>query len=171
MSEVRTGAVSFKGNPVDLVGPELKVGAKAPDFALQRQDMSEETLASSAGTRRVILTMPSLDTPVCATETRRFNEEVGKLQGVTVLAVSMDLPFAQKRWCGAEGVEGVRTLSAHRSEQFGHAYGVSIAAGPLTRLLARAVFVVDGDGTLRHVEYVKDIASEPDYAAALRHVR
>lgn len=171
MSDVRKGAVLFKGNPVDLRGPELKVGSKAPEFTLQRQDLTDETLATTSGSHRVILTVPSLDTPVCATETRRFNEEVGQLRGVTVLAVSMDLPFAQKRWCAAEGIDIVRTLSAHRNEPFGEAYGVAISSGPLQRLLARAVFVVDGEGVLRHVEYVKDISSEPNYAAALQHVR
>jgi len=171
MSEVRKGSVKFKGEPVDLVGPELKVGDAAPEFELQRQDLSTETLATSAGKTRIVLTMPSLDTGVCAIETKRFNEEVANLPQVEILAVSMDLPFAQKRWCGAEGVTAVRTLSAHRSEQMGQAYGVAIADGPLQRLLARAIFVIGPDDTLKHIEYVDDISHEPNYEAALAATR
>ncbi|MEX0700506.1 MAG: thiol peroxidase [Planctomycetales bacterium] len=167
MAETRTGAVTLKGNPVELAGQELKPGDQAPEFKLQSTSLEEVTLASSAGKTRIIATVPSLDTPVCHEETKRFNEQAGKLPNVQVLVASMDLPFGQKRWCGAEGVENVQTLSAHRCAKFGEDYGVLIAGGPLDRCLARAVFVVDPQGQLRHVEYVKEITTHPNYDAAL----
>lgn len=163
----RTAAVTLKGNPVDLKGRELKVGDSAPDFSLRDNGLQEVTLASSAGKTRIIATVPSLDTPTCAMETKRFNDEVKNLSNVEVLVVSMDLPFAQKRWCGAEGVQNVKTLSAHRCTDFGNDYGVLIAGGPLDRCLARALFVVNPAGTVTHVEYVKEIAEHPNYEAAL----
>lgn len=166
MSE-REAAVTLKGNPVTLAGAALSAGAAAPDFSLQDNGLQEVTLGSSEGKTRIIATVPSLDTPVCHEETRKFNEQAGALDGVEVLVVSMDLPFGQKRWCGAEGVESVQTLSAHRCTQFGEDYGVLIKGGPLDRCLARAVFVVGSDGTLKHVEYVGEIAEHPDYDAAL----
>jgi len=166
MSEVRTAAVTLKGNPVDLVGPELKPGDKAPDFTLQNTSLEEVSLAGTAGKTRIIATVPSLDTSTCHTETKRFNDEAAKLDAV-VYVVSMDLPFGQKRWCGAEGVANVHTLSAHRSTDFAEAYGVLIQGGPLDRCTCRAVFVVDGDGTIKHAEYVSEIANEPDYGAVL----
>lgn len=167
MSDVREAAVTLKGNPVTLAGAALTAGAAAPGFSLQDNGLQEVTLDSSAGKTRIIATVPSLDTPVCHEETRKFNEQAGALDGVEVLVVSMDLPFGQKRWCGAEGVESVQTLSAHRCTQFGEDYGVLIKGGPLDRCLARAVFVVGSDGTLKHVEYVGEIAEHPDYDAAL----
>ncbi len=167
MADVRSGAVTLKGGPVDLAGPELKAGDKAPDFNLQGQDLGDVTLASSAGKTRIIATVPSLDTPVCQQETKQFNEVAGGLENVEVLVVSNDLPFGQKRWCGSEGVENVTTLSAHRCTKFGEDYGVLIKGGPLDRVLARAIFVVDGDGVLKHVEYVGEIAEQPNYDAAL----
>lgn len=167
MAQTRKGAVTLKGNPVDVAGPELKVGDTAPDFKLQNTALEEVTPAASSGKTRIIATVPSLDTPVCHEETKRFNQEAAKLSNVEVLAVSMDLPFGQKRWCGAEGVENVKTLSAHRSTDFGEKYGVLISGGPLDRCLARAVFVVGPDNKIRHVEYVKEIAQEPNYEAAL----
>ncbi|APZ90835.1 thiol peroxidase [Fuerstiella marisgermanici] len=167
MSEVRSGAVTLKGNPVDLAGAALTVGSAAPDFSLQDNGLAEVTLASSAGKTRVIATVPSLDTATCHEETRKFNVAAGELSDVEVLVVSMDLPFGQKRWCGAEGVENVKTLSAHRCSKFGEDYGVLIKGGPLDRCLARAVFVVGGDGNLKHVEYVSEIAEHPNYDAAL----
>lgn len=167
MSDVREGAVTLKGNPVNLAGAALAVGAAAPDFSLQNNGLEDITLAASEGKTRIIATVPSLDTPVCHEETRKFNEQAGGLDGVEVLVVSMDLPFGQKRWCGAEGVESVQTLSAHRCTKFGEDYGVLIKGGPLDRCLARAVFVVGPDGQLRHVEYVGEIAEHPDYDAAL----
>lgn len=167
MTATRKGAVTLKGNPVELVGPELKPGDQVPDFTLQNTALQDVTLAASAGKTRIIASVPSLDTPVCHEETRRFNEQAGKLPNVQVLVVSMDLPFAQKRWCGAEGVENVQTLSAHRAAKFGEDYGVLIQGGPLDRCLARAVFVVDPQGKLKHVEYVKEITEHPNYEAAL----
>ena len=167
MAETRAGATNLKGNPVDLVGPELKAGEPAPEFKLQANDLSEVTLACGAGKTRIIATVPSLDTPVCAEETKKFNDHVKELSDVEVLVTSMDLPFGQKRWCGSEGVENVKTVSAHRCTQFGEDYGVLIAGGPLQRCLARAIFVVGADNTLKHVEYVSEIAEHPDYDAAI----
>jgi len=160
-------AVTLKGNPVELAGSLLNAGDAAPDFKLQNTALEEVTLASSAGKTRIIATIPSLDTPVCHEETKKFNEAAGELPNTEILVVSMDLPFGQKRWCGAEGVEAVSTLSAHRCTGFGEDYGVLISGGPLDRCLARAIFVVDGDGKLTHVEYVSEIAEHPDYDAAL----
>lgn len=167
MADVRKGAVALKGNPVDLVGPALKAGDKAPDFVLQGADLSDVTLAHSAGKARIIATVPSLDTSTCHRETKEFNERAKSMAGADVLCVSMDLPFSQKRWCGAEGVDHVKTLSSHRCSKFGEDYGVLIKGGPLDRCLARAVFVVKPDGTLAYVEYVSEIANEPDYALVL----
>jgi thiol peroxidase len=160
-------SITFKGNPVSLAGDEVKVGQTAPDFKAQKTDMSDYSIGSSPGKTRVILSVPSLDTPVCDAETRRFSEEAAKLPGVEVVCVSMDLPFAQKRWCGAAGVDNVVTVSDHRDASFGKNYGVLINGGPLDRVLARAVFVVGGDNSVKHVEYVNDIANHPDYEAAL----
>ena len=167
----RVAATTLKGNPVDLKGRALKVGDDAPDFKLQDNTLSDITLASSAGKTRIIATIPSLDTPTCHAETKRFNDEVKKLSNVEVLVVSMDLPFGQKRWCGAEGVESVKTLSAHRCSKFGEDYGVLIQGGALDRCLCRAIFVVDGQGKLKHVEYVKEIAEHPNYEAVLAAAR
>ena len=167
MSGVREGAVTLKGNPVTLAGAALTAGAAAPEFSLQDTGLKDVTLAASAGKTRIIATIPSLDTPVCHEETKKFNDKAASLDGVDVLVVSMDLPFGQKRWCGAEGVESVHTLSAHRCTKFGEDYGVLIKGGPLDRCLARAIFVVGPDGSLKHVEYVSEIAEHPDYDAAL----
>lgn len=167
MSETRSGAVTLKGNPVDLAGPELAAGNAAPDFKLQNTSLEEVTLGASEGKTRIIATIPSLDTPVCHEETRKFNEQAADLKDVEVLVVSMDLPFGQKRWCGAEGIENVQTLSAHRCTAFGESYGVLIKGGPLDRCLARAIFVVGADGSLKHVEYVSEIAEHPNYDAAI----
>ncbi|WP_437224514.1 thiol peroxidase [Planctomicrobium sp. SH661] len=159
--------VTLKGNPVTLVGTELKVGQAAPDFKLQNNALEDVTLAQSAGTTRIIATVPSLDTSVCALETKRFNEEAAKLSGVNVLVVSTDLPFGQKRWCGAENVDKVSTLSDHRTAEFGKSYGVLISGGGLDRCLTRAIFVVGADDKLKYVEYCSEIASHPDYDAVL----
>ncbi|RLS52190.1 MAG: thiol peroxidase [Planctomycetota bacterium] len=164
-------SVTLKGNAVTLSGAELKVGDTAPDFCLQNNALEEITLASSAGKSRIIATIPSLDTSVCHLETKRFNEEAAQLSGVAVLVVSTDLPFGQKRWCGAEGVDKVTCLSDHRAASFGQAYGVLISGGPLDRCLARAIFVVGADNKIKHVEYVSEIASHPNYEAALAAVK
>ena len=154
----------MRGNPLTLVGPELRVGEAAPDFKLVGNDLKAVTLADTAGKVRILATVPSLDTPVCDLETRRFNEEAGKLPGVEILTVSMDLPFAQKRWCGAAGVTNVRTLSDYQDHSFGPTYGVLIKE---LQLEARAVFVLDKKNTLRYVEYVKEVAEHPNYDSIL----
>ena len=165
----RQGVVTFKGDPLTLLGPEIKVGSKAPDFQVLAQDLSTVTLANSQGKTRLIIAVPSLDTPVCDTETRRFNQEAANLPaGVEILTISADLPFAQKRWCGAAGIDRIQVLSDHREASFGTAYGVLIKE---LRLLARSIFVVDGTGTVRYVEIVPEVTSEPNYEAALAAVR
>lgn len=163
----RAGAVTLKGNPVDLKGRPIEVGDSAPDFTLVDNALQEVSLANFAGKTVVIATIPSLDTSVCALETKKFNESVAGLSNVEVLVVSMDLPFGQKRWCGAENVANVKTLSAHRCTDFGSDYGVLIHGGPLDRCLARAIFVIDPQGVVRHVEYVAEISEHPQYEGAL----
>jgi thiol peroxidase len=167
--EERSGIVTMKGNPLTLLGPTIKVGDKAPDFEVLNNDLSPVTFSSFRGKVSVISSVPSLDTPVCDMETRRFNEEAGRLgPDVVILTISMDLPFAQKRWCGAAGVDKVKTLSDHREASFGSAYGVLIKG---LRLLCRAVFVVDRQGVIRYIQMVKEVTSEPDYEAVLAAVR
>ncbi|MBI4524419.1 MAG: thiol peroxidase [Deltaproteobacteria bacterium] len=163
--------VSFKGNPVPLSGNEVRVGQTAPDFKIQKNDMSEYTLSTSPGKTRVLATVPSLDTPVCDMETKRFNDEASKLPNVEIVCVSTDLPFAQKRWCVASNVDKIITASDHRDASFGKSYGILISGGPLDRLLARAVFVIGPDNKVKHVEYVSDIAHQPNYEAALAAAR
>jgi thiol peroxidase len=163
----RAGAATFRGHPVTLVGPELAVGDHAPDCTVAGPDMAPVRFADLTGTR-VISVVPSLETPVCDLQTRRFNEAVAELGETTVLTVSVDLPFAQARWCGAAGVTGVRVLSDHRDVSFGRAYGVLVKE---FRLLARAVFVVDAADTVVHAEYVPAIEQHPDYDAALAAAR
>jgi len=168
----RKGVVMFKGSPVTLAGPEIKPGQAAPDFGAVDNGLQSVRLSDARGKVVILSAVPSLDTPVCDVETRRFNEEAGKLGGgVEVWTVSMDLPFAQKRWCGAAGVTRVKTLSDFRDRAFGQAYGVLLKDGPVAGLLARAVFVVGKDGQVRHVEYVKEVTSEPNYEAALAAAR
>src|SRR5215468_749399 len=160
--------VTFKGSPVTLLGNEVKVGQTAPDFKVQKSaDMSDYTLSSASGKTRIIATVPSLDTPVCDLETKRFNEEASKLPNVEIVCVSMDLPFAQKRWCGAAGVDKVIAASDHRDASFGKNYGVLISGGPLDRIHARSVFVVGPDNKVKYAEYVPDIGQHPNYEAAL----
>lgn len=163
--------VTLKGNPVTLAGATLQVGQSAPDFNLQDNGLQDVNLSASAGKTRIIATIPSLDTPTCHAETKRFNDEVKSLSNVDVLVVSMDLPFGQKRWCGSEGVTNVKTLSAHRCGKFGEDYGVLIQGGALDRCLCRAIFVIDPEGKLKHVEYVKEIADHPNYDAVLAAAR
>lgn len=167
MADVRKGAVTLKGNPVDLAGAALVAGAKAPEFSLQNNGLEEVTLGSSSGKTRIIVTIPSLDTSVCHLETKKFNEHAASLPNTEILVISMDLPFGQKRWCGAEGVDQVKTLSAHRCSKFGEDYGALIKGGPLDRCLTRAVFVIDGNGTVKYAEYCKEIAEHPNYDAVL----
>jgi len=161
----RSGIITFKGNPFTLLGPELKVGDKAPDFAVVDNGLAPVSLAGSAGKIRIISSVPSLDTPVCDTETRRFNQEAAGLPGdVVVLTISLDLPFAQKRWCGAAGIDKVTTLSDYRDRSFGLNYGVLIKE---LLLLSRAIFVVDAQGVIRYIQIVPEVTSEPDYAAVM----
>ena len=168
----RAGAVMFKGNPITLGGPEIKAGGDAPDFTAVDNGLQPVKLSQAKGKVIVLSAVPSLDTPVCDTETRRFNQEAGKLgANVEVWTVSMDLPFAQKRWCGAAGVSAVKTLSDFRERSFAQNYGVLVKEGPLAGLTARAVFVVGKDGKVKHAEYVKEITTEPNYEAALNAAR
>jgi thioredoxin-dependent peroxiredoxin len=156
--------VTFKGKPVTLVGNEVKVGDQAPDFKVLANDLSEVTLADSKGKVRLISVVPSIDTGVCDAQTRRFNEEAAKLDNVQILTISVDLPFAQKRWCGANGIDNVQMLSDHRDVSFGEAYGVLIKE---LRLLARAIFVVDSNDQVTYVEYVSEVTDHPNYEAAI----
>ena len=168
MAQERKAATTLRGNPLTLGGPEIKAGQAAPDFTAVANDMKEVKLADARGKVVILSSVPSLDTPVCDTETRRFNQEAGALgPGVEVWTISMDLPFAQKRWCGAAGVTAVKTLSDFRERSFAPAYGVLVKDGPLSGLSARAVFVVGKDGNVKHAEYVKDITQEPNYEAAI----
>ena len=160
-------SVTFKGNPITLVGNEVKVGQAAPDFKVQKIDLTEYTLSGSSGKTRIVASVPSLDTPVCDLETKRFNQEAAKLPNVEIVCVSMDLPFAQKRWCGASSVDKVITASDHREASFARNYGVLISGGPLDRLTARAVFVIGPDNKVRHVEYVKEVTEHPNYEVIL----
>jgi thiol peroxidase len=165
----RANAITLKGNLLTLLGKALNVGDRAPDAVLVGNDLSEKKLSEYEGSIRLLASVPSLDTPVCSTETRRFNEETANLGAeVAVLTISMDLPFAQKRWCGAEGIERVVTLSDYRHREFGRNYGVLIKE---LGLLARAVFVVDAEGIIRYVEIVRETTTEPNYEAALAVVK
>ena len=164
----RPGATTMKGNPLTLIGPELKAGEKAPDFKLVDNGLKNVTLADTGRNVRIISVVPSLDTPVCDAQTKRFNEEAAKLPGVDILTVSMDLPFAQKRWCGAFGVDKVKMLSDHRDGSFGTNYGTLIKD---LRIESRAIFVLDKSNTILHVEYVKEVAEHPNYDTALAAAR
>jgi thioredoxin-dependent peroxiredoxin len=169
MAEERKGAVTMRGNPMTLVGPEIRPGQKAPNFTVVGKGLQPATLEQFKGKVKIITTVPSLDTPVCDAETRRFNEEASKLPGdVQILSVSMDLPFAQARWCGAAGVDKVTTLSDYQRAEFGEKYGTLIKE---LHLLARAVFVVDKNDQVTYAEYVKEVANQPDYEAALNAAR
>jgi thiol peroxidase len=167
--EERHGLVTFKGGPMTLLGPEVKVGDRAPDFKVADNGLQPATLDSFRGKIKIISSVPSLDTPVCDMETRRFNEEAGKMpDNVVVLTVSMDLPFAQKRWCAAAGVDRVKTLSDYQGRSFGLAYGVLIKE---LQLLARTVFIVDDQDIIRYIERVPEITREPDYDRVLSAVK
>ncbi len=165
----RTATITMKGSPLTLIGNEVKVGEEAPDFLVLDSDLTPVRLSSFRGKICLLSSVRSLDTPVCDTETRRFEEEAAKLSSdVVMLTISMDLPFAQKRWCGAAGVSRVQTLSDHRDASFGEAYGVLIKG---LRLLARALFVVGRDGIIQYIQLVKEVTEEPDYEAVLSAVR
>ena len=163
--EERTELVTMKGNPLTLMGNALQAGDKAPDAVLLNNELQPVNLSDYRGQICVVSSVPSLDTPVCDMETRRFNQEAESLgQDVKILTVSMDLPFAQKRWCGAAGVNHVITLSDHRDAAFGKEFGVLIKE---LRLLARAVFIIDREGVIRYIQLVQELSQEPDYDAIL----
>jgi thiol peroxidase len=164
----RPGATTLKGNPFTLIGPELKAGDPAPDFSLVDNSLKTVTLKDTGNQVRIVSVVPSLDTPVCDAQTKRFNEEAARLPGVDILTVSMDLPFAQKRWCGAFGVDRVKMLSDHRDGSFGSHYGTLIKE---LRIESRAIFVLGPDNRVRYAEYVKEVADFPNYEAALAAVR
>lgn len=154
---------TLKGNPLTLEGQALSVGDAAPDFTLTGVDLKPVTLADTAGVR-IFSVVPSLDTPVCDQQTRRFNEEAASLDGVSIYTVSCDLPFSQKRWCGAAGIDKVVTLSDYKDRSFGTAWGTMIKE---LKIECRAVFVVDADGKIVHAEYVPEVADHPNYDEAL----
>ncbi|MEW9675516.1 thiol peroxidase [Lentibacillus sp. L22] len=160
--------VTFAQDPVTLLGTEIKVGDSAPNFTVLSNDMQEVSLDNYQGKVKLIASVPSVDTGVCAAETKRFNEEADKIPGVQVLTISMDLPFAQTRWCAANGIKNLDTLSDHRDADFGEKYGVLIKE---LRLLARAIFVVDSNNTVTYVEYVDEVTNHPDYDKALEAVK
>ena len=160
---------TFKGNPLTLLGPEIKVGSKAPDFQVVAGDLSKVTLQTFKGKTKLISVVPSLDTPVCDQQTRRFNQEAAQLpDDIVVLTISMDLPFAQGRFCSTAGINKVKVLSDHRDASFGFAYGVSIKE---LRLLSRSIFIVGPDDKVQYVEYLKEITEHPNYDAALNALK
>ncbi|MBE8589666.1 thiol peroxidase [Pseudomonas sp. MAFF 301449] len=159
--------VTLKGNPVQVEGELPKVGTQAPDFILTAGDLSDATLATFAGKRKVLNIFPSVDTPTCATSVRKFNAQANELNNTVVLCISTDLPFAQARFCGSEGLENVKNLSDFRDPAFAQDFGVAIADGPLRALTARAVVVLDENNTVLHSELVAEIAEEPNYEAVL----
>ncbi len=164
----RAAATTLRGNPFTLIGPELKAGDKAPDFEVVSDAMQPVNLEKTGQAVRIFSVVPSLDTPVCDAQTKRFNEEAVQLPGIEIYTISMDLPFAQKRWCGNFGVDKIKMLSDHRDGSFGEHYGTLIKE---LRIESRAIFVVDKDNTIQHAEYVKEVADHPDYESALRVAR
>ncbi|MCE5171032.1 thiol peroxidase [Paenibacillus profundus] len=169
MSVERTGVATLKGNPITLLGPELKVGDKAPDFQLNKSLVEAVSLKDLAGKVKLISVIPSIDTGVCDAQTRRFNEEAAKLgDNVAVLTVSVDLPMAQARWCGAAGVENVVMLSDYKDNSFGEAYGVLIKE---LRLDMRSIFVLDVNDTVQYVEYLSEMTEHPNYEQAIEAVK
>lgn len=169
MTQERTGVATFKGNPITLVGPELKAGDSAPSFTVSKNLLEEASLQDYAGKIKLISVVPSLDTGVCDAQTRRFNSEAAGLgDDVVILTISTDLPFAQARWCGAAGIDSVITLSDHKETSFGQAYGVLIKE---FRLDMRSIFVVDKNDKLAYVEYLSEMAEHPDYEAAIAAVK
>ncbi len=164
----RPGATTLKGNPLTLIGPELKPGDTAPDFLVVDQGLKPITLKDTGNRVRIFSVVPSLDTPVCDAQTKKFNEATAKLPGVDIFTISVDLPFAQTRWCGAFAVDTVKMLSDHKDVSFGSAYGTLIKE---LRIESRAIFVLDGANRIRHAEYVKEVADFPNYEAALAAAR
>lgn len=160
--------VTFHGNPVKVDGTFPVVGSTAPDFSLVDKDLADSTLADYAGKRKILNIFPSVDTGVCAASVRRFNELAGNMNDTVVLCISADLPFAQARFCGAEGLSNVTMLSLMRGRKFLNDYGVALVDGPLAGLAARAVVVLDADNKVLHTERVAEIGNEPDYEAALK---
>jgi len=163
--------ITFKGNPINTVGALPAVGSKAPDFKLTKTDLSDVTLQDFAGKKVILNIFPSIDTGVCATSVRKFNQEAANLPNTVVVGVSKDLPFAHKRFCAAEGINGVVTTSDLREGTFGKSYGVTMTEGPLACLLSRSVVVLDEKGTVKYTEQVPEITQEPDYAKALAAVK
>jgi thiol peroxidase len=169
MAQERKGAATFQGNPLTLIGAELKAGDKAPDFKLIDNGLKPVTLTDSKGKTRLVSVVPSIDTPVCDLQTKRFNQEASKLPAnVAVITVSMDLPFAQGRWCGLAGAEKIQMLSDYQEHTFGQAYGVLIKE---LKLLSRAVFVIGPDDKIQYVEYVKEVTEHPDYEKVLGFIK
>jgi thioredoxin-dependent peroxiredoxin len=164
----RPGATTMKGNPLTLIGPELKPGDDAPDFSVVDQGLRTVTLKDTGNRVRIFSVVPSLDTPVCDAQTKKFNDSAAQLAGIDIFTVSMDLPFAQTRWCGAFAVDKVKMLSDHRDASFGTAWGSLIKE---LRIESRAIFVVDRENKIRYVEYVKEVADFPNYEAALAAAR
>ncbi len=159
--------VTFAGNPVTILGNEIKVGDKAPDFTVINEKLEPVKLSDFDGKVKVLVVYPSIDTGVCAAQNRKFNVEANKLKDVAVLSISVDLPFAQSRFCGAEGLENIITLSDHKDLDFGEKYGFVIEE---FRLLTRGTVIIDKDNTVKYVEYLSEITNEPDYDAALKAV-
>ncbi|BBN99109.1 thiol peroxidase [Sporolactobacillus terrae] len=169
MSEEKKGIATVGGNPITLIGPELKVGDKAPDFTVNKDLMEEKSLSDYAGKIKLISVVPSLDTKVCEAQTRRFNEEATKFgDGVAVLTISVDLPFAQDRFCSVAGIDNLDTLSDYKTHAFGKNYGVLIKE---LQLDMRSIFIIDQENTIRYVQYVKEMTDHPDYEAALNALR
>ncbi|MDY0132129.1 MAG: thiol peroxidase [Desulforegulaceae bacterium] len=165
----RTGLTAIEGNPLTLIGPELKIGEKAPEFNVTGNEMNNVSLSDFKEKVLVISAVPSLDTPVCDIETQRFNSEAGKLNNdIKILTISMDLPFAQKRWCGANNIDKVITLSDHKEASFGMAFGVLIKE---LRLLARAVFVLDKHRIIQNMVILDEVTKEPDYNQIIQSVK
>jgi thiol peroxidase len=163
--------ITFKGNPINSIGTLPAVGSKAPDFKLTKTDLSDVSLKDFAGKKIILNIFPSIDTGVCATSVRKFNTEAAGLPNTVVVGVSKDLPFAHKRFCGAENITGVVTTSDLREGSFGKAYGVTMSEGPLAGLFSRSIVVIDEKGNVKYVEQVPEITQEPDYAKAIAAVK
>ena len=169
MTQATTQTVTFQGNPLTLVGNNVEIGQSSPNATLVANDLSPFTLSSLKGKKVILSVVPSLDTPTCDLQSKRFNSEAVNLgEDVVIIAVSMDLPFAQARWCGATGSDQIKTLSDYQTGAFGEAYGILIKE---LRLLSRAIFVVDQDGVLQYKQIVSEITNEPDYDEALEAVK